>query len=106
MIYEHMPAPTIYEQSEELATLRTKLAAAEARAERFARWFVDRVDCRTCRNYSVDGCIQTALCVDADGYRRALPVRFWVATHSAALALKGPNLDAAIDAALRKEVKP
>ena len=34
MIYEHMPAPTIYEQNEEIATLRTKLAASEARAER------------------------------------------------------------------------
>ena len=62
------------------------LKEAEARAERFARWFVDRVDCRTCRNYSVDGCIQTAPCVDADGYRSALPVRFWVATRSAALS--------------------
>ena len=62
------------------------LKEAEERAERLARWFVDRVDCRACRNYSIDGCIQTAPCVDADGYRSALPVRFWVATRSAALS--------------------
>ena len=66
--------------------LTAHLAASEARAERLARWFVDRVDCRTCRNYSIDRCIQTAQCVNADGYRSALPVRFWVATSSAALA--------------------
>ena len=77
MIYEHMPAPTIYEQNEEIATLRTKLAAAEARAGRYRAGMHEMIDCRTCRNHTRDGCIQTALCVDADGYRRALPVRFW-----------------------------
>ena len=70
----------------EIATLRAKLAASEARAERYRAGMREMIDCRTCRNHTRDGCIQTALCVDADGYRRALPVRFWVATSSAALA--------------------
>ena len=34
MIYGHIPAPTIYDQNDEIDTLRTQLAAAEARAER------------------------------------------------------------------------
>lgn len=66
--------------------LTAHLAASEARAERYRSGMREMIDCRTCCNHTRDGCIQTALCVDADGYRRALPVRFWVATSSAALA--------------------
>ncbi len=43
----------------------------------YARGLREMRDCRTCRNYTRDGCIQTAQCVDGDGYRRAIPVRFW-----------------------------
>ena len=45
----------------------------------YARCLREMLDCRTCRNYTRDGCIQTAQCVDGDGYRRATPVRFWSA---------------------------
>lgn len=58
--------------------LRAELAACRAREARMR----EMIDCRTCRNYTRDGCIQTAQCVDGEGYRRAAPVRFW----SAALA--------------------
>lgn len=56
-------------------------AAGEAAG--YARGLREMRDCRTCRNYTRDGCIQTAQCVDGDGYRRAIPVRFW------ATALRG-----------------
>ena len=45
----------------------------------YARGLREMLDCRTCRNYTRDGCIQTAQCVDGDGYRRVAPVRFWSA---------------------------
>ena len=36
MIYGHIPPPTTYELRDEIATLRSQLAAAEARADRLA----------------------------------------------------------------------
>lgn len=62
-----------------LGQYRTSLLRALAEGARGADALID---CRTCRNYTRDGCIQTAQCVNGDGYRRATPVRFW----SAALA--------------------
>lgn len=52
-------------------------AAGEAAG--YARGLRELLDCRTCRNYTRDGCIQTAQCADGDGYRRATPIRFWSA---------------------------
>lgn len=57
------------------AVLTEELAASREREARMR----EMIDCRTCRNYTRDGCIQTAQCVDGDGYRRATPVRFWSA---------------------------
>ena len=37
MIYGHIPPPTTYELRDEIATLRSQLAAAEARVERLLR---------------------------------------------------------------------
>ena len=69
-------------------THTTMCAYGDARESAgYARGLREMLDCRTCRNYTRDGCIQTAQCVNGDGYRRAMPVRFW-------------------SAALRGEVKP
>ena len=44
MIYGHIPAPTIYDQNDEIAALRAQLAAAEARAERLSAAALDVIE--------------------------------------------------------------
>ena len=60
-----------------VSQMRTYGDAREAAG--YAAGLRELLDCRTCRNYTRHSCIQTAQCVDGDGYRRAAPVRFWSA---------------------------